>query len=135
MTSGLATRCPACGTVFRVVPDQLRVSEGWVRCGRCSEVFDASQSLTDIETGEPAPAQSPAGARRRRSRCRSRASRRCPRRLPRLRRRHLPRRRHRIGPTHHRRRPGAAPSSEPSRPATMTKVRRLSSSHPRSTGP
>lgn len=53
MASGLATRCPACGTVFRVVPDQLRVSEGWVRCGRCSEVFDASKSLTDIDTGEP----------------------------------------------------------------------------------
>ncbi len=53
MASGLATRCPACSTVFRVVPDQLRVSEGWVRCGRCSEVFDASRSLTDIDTGEP----------------------------------------------------------------------------------
>ena len=50
---GLATRCPACSTVFRVVPDQLRVSEGWVRCGRCSEVFDASRSLSDIDTGEP----------------------------------------------------------------------------------
>jgi predicted Zn finger-like uncharacterized protein len=53
MASGLATRCPACGTVFRVVPDELRVSEGWVRCGRCSEVFDASQSLTDVDTGAP----------------------------------------------------------------------------------
>ncbi len=52
MANGLATRCPACSTVFRIVPDQLRVSEGWVRCGRCSEVFDASQSLTDIDTGE-----------------------------------------------------------------------------------
>ena len=49
----LATRCPACNTVFRVVQDQLRVSEGWVRCGRCAEVFDASQSLTDVDTGEP----------------------------------------------------------------------------------
>jgi predicted Zn finger-like uncharacterized protein len=56
MASGLATRCPACGTVFRVVPDQLRVSEGWVRCGRCSEVFDASKALTDIDTGAPLPA-------------------------------------------------------------------------------
>ena len=53
MASGLATRCPACGTVFRVVPDQLRVSEGWVRCGRCSEVFNAAQALVDMETGEP----------------------------------------------------------------------------------
>jgi len=47
----LATRCPACGTVFRVVPDQLRVSEGWVRCGRCAEVFNAPESLVDMDTG------------------------------------------------------------------------------------
>ncbi|MCU0969011.1 MAG: zinc-ribbon domain-containing protein [Rubrivivax sp.] len=41
----LATRCPACGTAFRVVQDQLRVSEGWVRCGRCAEVFNAAEHL------------------------------------------------------------------------------------------
>jgi predicted Zn finger-like uncharacterized protein len=28
--------------MFRVVPDQLRVSAGWVRCGQCDEIFDAS---------------------------------------------------------------------------------------------
>lgn len=33
--------CPACNTHFSVVPDQLKISEGWVRCGKCSEVFDA----------------------------------------------------------------------------------------------
>jgi len=32
--------CPACGTTFRVAPEQLRASDGWVRCGRCSRVFD-----------------------------------------------------------------------------------------------
>lgn len=53
MATGLATRCSACGTVFRVVPDQLRVSEGWVRCGRCAEVFNASEALLDLETGAP----------------------------------------------------------------------------------
>ncbi len=53
MSSPLATRCPACSTVFRVVPDQLRVSEGWVRCGRCAEVFDATESLVDLDTGAP----------------------------------------------------------------------------------
>ena len=47
----LATRCPACGTVFRVVPDQLRVSDGWVRCGRCAEVFNAPETLVDMDTG------------------------------------------------------------------------------------
>lgn len=40
------TRCPACHTVFRVVQDQLRMSDGWVRCGKCTEVFDAKASLT-----------------------------------------------------------------------------------------
>jgi predicted Zn finger-like uncharacterized protein len=39
------TRCPACQTLFKVVPDQLRVSEGWVRCGQCSEIFDAHSHL------------------------------------------------------------------------------------------
>ena len=41
----LITRCPSCATQFRVVADQLRISEGWVRCGRCQEVFDATQAL------------------------------------------------------------------------------------------
>ncbi|MCK6431483.1 MAG: zinc-ribbon domain-containing protein [Burkholderiaceae bacterium] len=45
----LATRCTECGTVFRVVEDQLKVSEGWVRCGRCSAVFNALENLCEIE--------------------------------------------------------------------------------------
>lgn len=49
----LATRCPSCGTVFRVVQDQLRVSEGWVRCGRCNGVFNAAEVLFDIDSGAP----------------------------------------------------------------------------------
>ena len=44
----LATRCTACGTVFRVVQDQLKVSEGWVRCGRCDQVFNALEGLFDL---------------------------------------------------------------------------------------
>lgn len=43
----LATRCPTCGTVFRVVPDQLRISEGWVRCGRCAEAFNAQEAMVE----------------------------------------------------------------------------------------
>jgi predicted Zn finger-like uncharacterized protein len=54
----LATRCAACGTVFRVVQDQLKVSEGWVRCGRCGDVFNALEGLFDLER-EPAPAWTP----------------------------------------------------------------------------
>jgi predicted Zn finger-like uncharacterized protein len=41
----LITRCPACETLFKVVPDQLRISDGWVRCGQCEEIFDASVHL------------------------------------------------------------------------------------------
>ncbi|MBX3619388.1 MAG: zinc-ribbon and DUF3426 domain-containing protein [Rhizobacter sp.] len=49
----LATRCISCGTVFRVVQDQLKVSEGWVRCGRCNEVFNAIEGLFDLERDAP----------------------------------------------------------------------------------
>jgi predicted Zn finger-like uncharacterized protein len=38
----LATRCPACGTTFRIEPEQLALADGWARCGRCSAVFDAA---------------------------------------------------------------------------------------------
>ena len=51
----LATRCTACGTIFRIVEDQLRVSDGWVRCGRCAEIFDARELLFDIERDIPPP--------------------------------------------------------------------------------
>jgi predicted Zn finger-like uncharacterized protein len=44
----LATRCTSCGTAFRVVQDQLKVSEGWVRCGRCNAVFNAIEGLFDL---------------------------------------------------------------------------------------
>ena len=49
----LATRCTSCGTAFRVVQDQLKVSEGWVRCGRCDAVFSALEGLFDL--GRDAP--------------------------------------------------------------------------------
>ena len=50
----LATRCTSCGTVFRVVQDQLKVSEGWVRCGRCNAVFNALEGLFDMGRDMPA---------------------------------------------------------------------------------
>jgi len=49
----MATRCTSCGTIFRVVQDQLKVSEGWVRCGRCNEVFNALEGLFDLEREAP----------------------------------------------------------------------------------
>ncbi len=42
------TRCPSCSTSFKVVADQLRISHGWVRCGQCQEVFDASANLLPV---------------------------------------------------------------------------------------
>ncbi len=36
--------------MFKVVPDQLRISDGWVRCGQCDEVFDANAQL---QSGQP----------------------------------------------------------------------------------
>ena len=49
----MITGCPACGTMFRVVPDQLKISEGWVRCGRCEQVFNALEGLFDLERDTP----------------------------------------------------------------------------------
>ncbi len=49
----LATRCIVCGTVFRVVQDQLKVSEGWVRCGKCTGVFNALEGLFDLDRDTP----------------------------------------------------------------------------------
>lgn len=39
--------------MFKVVPDQLRVSDGWVRCGQCNEVFDANTHLQTKVGDEP----------------------------------------------------------------------------------
>jgi predicted Zn finger-like uncharacterized protein len=47
----LVTRCPACGTAFRVQPAQLAARGGIVRCGKCGDVFDGVASLVE-EGGE-----------------------------------------------------------------------------------
>lgn len=68
------TRCPACATRFKIVPDQLKIGQGWVRCGQCGEVFDARLSLRTLSPSlavgtpaatawpdtRPAPASAPA---------------------------------------------------------------------------
>ncbi|MDB5827691.1 MAG: hypothetical protein JWQ73_1911, partial [Variovorax sp.] len=56
----LVTRCPSCATTFKVVRDQLRISDGWVRCGRCSHVFDASIDLRDLPEPTPSTSMVPA---------------------------------------------------------------------------
>lgn len=53
------TRCPACGTTFRIVPDQLKISDGWVRCGHCADVFDATLFLEGEAPAVPTPVTAP----------------------------------------------------------------------------
>ncbi|MBU3736663.1 MAG: hypothetical protein FGM62_06775, partial [Methylobacterium sp.] len=50
----LVTTCPACGTRFRVRPEQLAAHRGDVRCGRCSHVFNALERLDQTLTPGPA---------------------------------------------------------------------------------
>jgi predicted Zn finger-like uncharacterized protein len=63
----LATRCPNCQALFRVVADQLKLRGGLVRCGACRHVFDAIGSLTYVDDAAPsgaAPAPATAKAAR-----------------------------------------------------------------------
>ena len=53
MANGMITLCPACGTLFRVTPEQLQAHQGQVRCGRCLTVFDGLRALAALQ--EPAP--------------------------------------------------------------------------------
>ncbi|HEU4621274.1 MAG TPA: DUF3426 domain-containing protein [Burkholderiaceae bacterium] len=41
----LATRCPGCGTTFRIVSDQLKLRKGLVKCGKCLYVFNGVEHL------------------------------------------------------------------------------------------
>ena len=70
----LAARCPQCHTVFRISGEQLSAAQGWVRCGGCGAVFDATTHLatpdgaalevptvhTPVAAPPPAPATAPA---------------------------------------------------------------------------
>lgn len=43
----LVTRCPACGTAFRVQRDQLAAHFGTVRCGKCGSAFNGVAALVE----------------------------------------------------------------------------------------
>jgi predicted Zn finger-like uncharacterized protein len=66
----LFTRCPDCGTTFRVTDDALTKADGQVRCGRCTRVFNAYDEQRDAptdftprsESGAPPDAAAPAPA-------------------------------------------------------------------------
>ena len=54
----LVTRCPVCGTAFRVQSSQLAAHSGTVRCGKCGGVFNGVAALVEDEerlTLEPSP--------------------------------------------------------------------------------
>lgn len=61
----MITRCPKCGTAFRVTPSQLQSAKGAVRCGSCLNVFKAQEYLvasptTPTESKKNLPSTSPA---------------------------------------------------------------------------
>ncbi|MCU0842425.1 MAG: zinc-ribbon domain-containing protein [Thiobacillaceae bacterium] len=57
----MLTTCPECHTSFRVGQAQLDSRRGLVRCGRCSAVFNAYDTLLpELETPPPAEAAGPA---------------------------------------------------------------------------
>lgn len=51
----LATTCPQCQTSFKVVPDQLKLRRGLVRCGVCQHVFSGIDNLRYVNEPRPAP--------------------------------------------------------------------------------
>lgn len=48
----LATTCPQCKTSFRVVPDQLKLRRGFVRCGHCRHVFAGIDWLRYVDDAQ-----------------------------------------------------------------------------------
>ncbi|HEY1491663.1 MAG TPA: MJ0042-type zinc finger domain-containing protein, partial [Steroidobacteraceae bacterium] len=57
------TVCPKCALTLVVTAADLRVAQGYVRCGRCSSVFNALARLSERQAAEAEPAPAPqAGA-------------------------------------------------------------------------
>ncbi|MFZ1100735.1 MAG: MJ0042-type zinc finger domain-containing protein, partial [Steroidobacteraceae bacterium] len=60
------TVCPKCALTLVVTAADLRVAQGYVRCGRCSSVFNALAQLSDerqaAAAGATAAASPPAAA-------------------------------------------------------------------------
>jgi len=57
----MLTVCPKCTLTLAVTASDLRMGQGYVRCGRCGDVFNAllslrDESLTDTASTQPQPA-------------------------------------------------------------------------------
>ncbi len=59
MTDAKQTKCPHCGSTFRISDAQLAAKGGSVRCGSCLQVFRADLHLVGAAY-KPAPVQAPA---------------------------------------------------------------------------
>ena len=53
----MVTSCPRCHTTFRIKHEELRASRGRVRCGQCSAIFNAFDTLATLD--EPAAEAAP----------------------------------------------------------------------------
>lgn len=51
----MVTRCPKCGTAFRITSAQLESAKGAVRCGSCLHVFKAQSNLVTKPAASPQP--------------------------------------------------------------------------------
>ncbi len=58
----MLTRCPACGTSFRITTDQLVSRQGKVRCGNCQQVFSALGSRVPTREAAAHPPSDPVTA-------------------------------------------------------------------------
>lgn len=58
----MLTRCPACQTIFRLRPEQLRARHGEVRCGHCFNPFNALEHLLEGDASAQASAAATSSA-------------------------------------------------------------------------
>src|SRR6185437_5996501 len=49
------TLCPKCALTLAVTTADLRIAQGYVRCGRCLNVFNALARLSEERPAVPAP--------------------------------------------------------------------------------
>jgi predicted Zn finger-like uncharacterized protein len=54
MSEKLRTQCPFCSTKFNITKKILTQAGGQVRCGSCSEVFNAAEQLVNLEKAKAA---------------------------------------------------------------------------------
>src|SRR5438045_214607 len=58
----MLTICPKCALTLLVTAEDLRVAQGYVRCGRCSSVFNALARLTEERQEPEGPPERAAGS-------------------------------------------------------------------------